>query len=561
MRNTIQNKINFKYLEKFVNYIPFIIIFVISGNILSASLMNFFEMSSVKLPLYFFISGLIGTLLFKNLKINFPKLNKKESIIVLLLTLLIAFPRIPYLLEPFFNTSLNAACWDDWWHIQEFSSLIYTNNYPPKSTFNNNMFLSFYYAPWIVGAALFKLGMFETIKQALFITNLLYSLIFSYAIFISSKILYNTSIKIQKSFIIMLVFYGGFDFVYGLTTSLYNVIVKNNFEKILTHSEWWMGVLGFKLQFSNFFTLSLWVPHHLSSAIAILFGLYLIYEDRKKFAFILTGICFSFALFSSVFVVIGAIPIILYLIFKIKKIRRTFIFSFIVSLIISTPMLWMYLDKNMEGFILLGALHDFWKFHLYLSFPIFLIILSLEFLPIVVVLFIYKQIDHYILFIIAIIYLISTFFISFSGANNYAIRGSIIPILVIIYVTAPLVNKALYEKKKIMYFLFIPFFLGGIWEYLSFTKNALNSYSNSFTSFNKRVYQSNIKHGSTPNENLILESKKTEYGWYLIENRKNNNKEFLKNPDIEIMNSDNIYRIKYDTLLFKNNQQTVKIDK
>lgn len=535
-------------LENLVNISPYLFIFILSGGILSVSLMNFFELNTEYITLLFLVFGSTSVLLAKKINIEFPKLNRIESFLCIFLALLFSFPRLPYLIETLLNNSFNAACWDDWWHIQEFASLIYSREYPPRSTFDQSNFLSFYYAPWVFGAAIFKIGIFDTIKQIMFISHLLYSLIFSYAALAAGKILYQSSKGFQWTLFFMIVFFGGFDFFFGFASLLYK-IYKSSFDGVIPHAEWWMSYFGFKIQLSNFFTLVLWVPHHLSSALAILLGLFIINRGTNAFSILLSGICFAFSFFSSVFVFIGAIPLFILYFIRVKNSRFPLIISFIVSVLVSSPLIWMYLRKDSaNGFIFFGALNNFWKDNKILAFFLFLCLLAIDFFPIIFAGFLKKNVRDIQLLFISTLYLILTFFISYSGANNFAMRGSIIPIFSIYYVMAPQLYKFFSEKNRFFIVLFLPFFMGSIWEFASFSTNALKNYQNN-TEFNKIAYKSNSEHGVPPNDLVMSESENFEYGWYLLENMKKNNKENLTPQDLEIMNKDNDFRLSFKKIL------------
>lgn len=536
-------------IQKIINSAPYVFMFLLSGGILSASAMSFFELNTAILPLLFFIFGFVSILFIIFLDFNFPKLDKRESIICLLLALLLSATRLMYMLEPALTLSFNAVCWDDLWHIQELSSLIYSEEYPPKSTFIKSNFLSFYYAPWVAGAALFKLGILATIKQAYFIICTLYSIVFSYSAFAAGKVLYPSFLGAQRALTVLIIFFGGFDFFFGITNLALN-IYNSSFDFAIPHAEWWMDYFGFKVQFPNFFTMALWVPHHLSSALAILFGVYILNEKQGKLVIFLAGVCFSYALFASVFVVVGSIPLLFYIFLIEKKLRVQFILAFFWSMILSLPLFWMYMDRGGEnGFSIFGALSQFWLENIIFAFIFYMFLLLLEFFPIFLAIYLHKRLENKALLILSTSYLFSTFFFAYGGSNNFAMRGCILPVATLFYIVAPQLYKLYTTEKKLIIILLIPFFIGGVWEYFSFAAGAIRSAYHSNTYFNRVAYESNVNHGLPPSSSLISNDSSNQYEWYLLENIKIENKANLIPPDVEIINHDNKYRLTFQKLI------------
>lgn len=454
-------------------------------------------------------------------------------------------PRLSYLLEPLLGYSVGAACWDDWWHIQEFSSIVYTDRFPPKESFTNEKFLSFYYSSWMLGSAIFLSGVLSTVKQAMFVSHLIYNFLLIYAVFISASVLFKKSQTAGYAFIGLVVFYGGFDFFYGGAIFLHNLLVNRQLDFV--HAEWWAHRLGFHLQYSNFFTLLSWTPHHSMSAAASLFGAFCLVRGRQGLAAsTAAGLSFSFALFSSAFVVIGAAPVVLWVICRYRVAWDSIAAALCVATAVSLPVIWIYLGRSDPGFEWFVGMASFWSDHKYLGFFAFLLVVTLEFFPVLLCLARDNDKKERGLLLASLVVIISTFFLSYHGTGNYTMRATIVPILALHYAAAPIFAKSIDLIKTRIYLLLLitPFFLGGVWEYMSFTQNALKS-ALLVGDFQIRAYASNRTHHAPVGELLVEESYEHEYGWYLLENRKPGAKRVLAGSDMELMGNDTVYRLTY----------------
>jgi len=530
--------------------VPWLFFSIVGANILSMSVMSFFETEVSLLPVVYLLCLFMSFFLVKRSKIDFPVITRKHHWMALAFGFFLTLPRLPYLLEPILGYSVGAACWDDWWHIQEFASIIYSGNFPPKETFTNNKFLSFYYSSLMLGSALFSSSLFVTVKQAIFISYLVYNVLFSYMVFYAANIIYVGSSRQRNFFILLVVFYGGFDFFYGITFFIYELIASG--EIVFKHAEWWAHAFGLHVQFPSFFTLALWVPHHLMSAAALFFGIYCLLKNQVSLtSAVIAGISFAFALFSSVFVTIGALPVVLYFMFSYRVARANVMLCAATGGIVSVPVIWMYLGRGGDGFVMFVSGIAVFERYRILGFMVFLLIMLLEFLPIV-----YGIVSRYSrglggsgLFFAAFAVMLSTFFVSYHGTGNYAMRASIVPMLVMVYLAVPAVVGALElsQSKFIAVLALSPFLLGGIWEYFSFSQSALSS-ARKVSDFQKNAYLSNSAKYNYVEGAVEKEAYNHEFGWYMLENRKTIPKRDIAHQDKELMCSDNRFRITYDKI-------------
>jgi hypothetical protein len=541
------------------------------------SLGNFFEWPTS--PLFWvFLGGcvLCGGLYVAS-AVRFPELTRKEHLACLGFAVMLFLPRLPYLIEPLLGYSVNAVCDDDLWHIQEFASLIHSPRFPPASTFDDSKYLSTYYAPWMFGAVVFWTGLLSTVKQALAINVFVCQLFLAYGVIYAARFLFPEASH-RRAFITLLVLYGGFDFIYWLSSLSF----------IPTHSEWWARDFGFNLQFSSFFTLSLWVPHHVMSALAIFYASYLLHQSSRWPAQVLAGIVFLFAVFSSVFVVIGAFPLLCWLHLRKQYLNALFLIM-CVFLVFSIPLWWIYLGKADVGFELVGAffgdLGNHWKTHERAAFLVFLLILSLELLPLIAAASVAVRwpvalnvwglpsisgqrdpinpqglLELRGIWFCAFFYLLSTYFIAFSGTNNYAMRGSIVPICALTWLATPTIRVWLTNaSRKALYLGAIAYLSGGLLEYSSFSLRSLNSFRQSDTPFNVDALAYNTGAERKLDATLIEGLKRDPFNWYLLEPLRLEPKQDLISPDRELINTESPYRITASKLLRGTDSEPVTV--
>ena len=511
--------------------------------IMTASAMNFFEAGTQLLPWIFAGFLVLNFALLQELCGVIPVHTPREAFFIIFGALVLSLPRVGYLLEPLIGASVNTVGWDDHWHIQEMASLVYSESYPPQSTFVQDAFLSFYYAPWMVGATVFSTGLLVTVKQAIFLNYLLiYFFILSFAV-LAARVLFSDSALLRHTFLGVLILYGGATFFF--------VLAKEPW--LLPHREWWArAVFGAKLQYSGFFTLTMWVPHHLIGAATAVCALFFIVAVPSLWGGIVGGLFLAFSAFASVFAMIGAIPLGLWMLVCYRRRIRNFVTASVVAGVLGLPLIWIYLGRSGEaGFRLFGAFGDMM---LPLSFVIFLIIVCVEFLPIVLGsrwIFRNGRSEARMAFLLASLFIASTWVIAYTGSNNYAGRGSIISIWMLFYAATPFFKDIFFgELGRWARIAVTPFLLGGVTEYAHMGRNGYISLA-SVEPLNRMAYQLNTQPGSVIEGDMPAPISEVAYGWYLVEKRKPQDKKGLGPLDNEIINTDNGYRVSLPILLGK----------
>lgn len=516
--------------------VPLLLGSVLGANVITMAVMNFFELETwTLLPIYLSVAILTTGLLVHS-AVKCPELRPADHALSLLLGILFCLPRIPYLLEGILGYAVDPYH-DDWAHVQYMASLIDSPRFPPLSTFDGSQFLSYYYAPWILGAALQQTSLFTTVKQVLALTDFAYAIFAAYCVVYASKILFKDR-GLQRAFLTLCILYGGFDFLYWLSGMSFR----------LTHAEWWAADFGINIQYSSFFTLLLWVPQHVAATVAFLYGLYVVCNSDSVTARVSAGILLSSAAFSSPFVVFGAIPLTAVLTIR-NGLYRAAPIVLLVSVALASPLVWIFLNKDSAGYRFglqwFGELDPFFMQHKRAAFIVFIVITLLELGPLLWMArsaFVERQWSRWLV-LASSIYLLSIFFIHYFG-SNYCMRGAIIPIFTLAYVATPSFHRILSTPEHFWYRVaLIPYFLGGLYEYASFSTVSFDAVWRSNTPFNVRALESNRDDSPFVNAALVRESRRHDRGWYVLEKRKSVVKEPMDFAEAATFHGDNPYRL------------------
>lgn len=512
--------------------VPLMIGAVLGANVLTMSVANFFEVPTTAIAFIYAASLAVCAWLFVRSGVAFPSLSSREHLLCLAVGLVLFLPRAPYLLEGVLGYAVNAACPDDWSHIQELASMVYSDRYPVRTTFDREKLLGFYYAAWMPGAAASSAGVVSTVKLSLGLTILLYSVCFAYAIAYMAKILFAER-QLQVTCVVAVLLYGGFDFLWWLV---------RDYPVPTTQAEWWTMEFGFFLQFSNFITLAQWVPHHLVAAVAIAFALFVMHGATRMSAWLFAGLLFLSAVFSSAFVALGAVPLVAWFFVRHSSVKAVATMT-AVFVVFSVPLWWIYLGKEEVGFRILGALSPERRAHPLGAVGVFLIVMLLEFLPLLVAAFaaLKNRAAPAGLLAGAVAYLLSTFVLAYSGFNNYAMRGSIVPIVTLTFLAVPAV-AAWWRNGSVLGPLFVVYLLGSPLAYAAFARGAVEAFATSRTEFNAAALGSNTGPEAVTDPALVERSAQQPMGWYLLEKDKPSRKEPIEEIDLELMTSDSRLR-------------------
>ena len=487
--------------------VPSLVGGIIGANGLTMSLMNFMELTTAYTSLvYLFCCGAITFLIWTRGP-RFPALEIQAHVAAIALGLVLFAPRAAYLFEPVLGYSVTPLG-DDPLHLQEMSSIVHSEKFPPTLTYNSHLYLSYYYAPYMFGAALYATGLLLTVKQALACTVLTYSIIACYTVFYAARILF-TDLRSQRLFILLAVFYAGFEFLYWACGGSWS----------MNSPEWWVRDFGLNLQFSSFVILVLFVQQHLISALAVLYGLHILHCSTALAARVLAGVMFFSALYSSTFVVLGAVPLCIWFFFRFRAFRAIPAIICVVVLL-SLPLFWMFIGRSAPvGFALFGALSEFWLEHKRAAVWVFLAVLSLNFLPLIWSGFRSMALTASggSLFALNMGFLLSTLLVSYYGYNNYAMRGAIIPIFCLEFMSVPVLCRWVYQDRSAyLAALLFAYLLGGILDYVAFIRTSVAGVWRSRSAFSEQALEFNEGTGQVKATDLEKEST-NEDDWYVVE--------------------------------------------
>jgi hypothetical protein len=218
--------------------------------------------------------------------------------IVVLLALFAAVANLPRVLMFFLGGNvMDLNPYDETWHIAQLVAVARTG-IPPANYFFPSIHLGSYYGSWIYPAIL---GNLPVLPVSLMRAMAIHSYLQTFAFLALIYLLLQVNIRRSWVRLVGMAFFtamGGFD----LFAKLPKV---DNIEWWIQQPSWLMGKNA--MQISQFFTLYLWVPHHLAGGmVAVL--LVLLYKNLDMPMWLklaCTGVLFGFCLTTSPFVFIG----------------------------------------------------------------------------------------------------------------------------------------------------------------------------------------------------------------------------------------------------------------
>ena len=358
---------------------------------------------------------------------------------VLVMGVLYASVRFQYPLEPVLHR-LALGIEDDASHTQELNSLIHSLHYPAQSSFTLSDYFSMYYAAWMLPVALYRALSFAfvTFKTVLFLGNAIYAILFplalSYIVFESAQ---------SRRQIYWAIYLGGFWCGLDWLMILTHPLVPNAF---------WLMKLGLHLDFAGYAQSTVITNHHLSSAVAMLLCTYIWHRFRGAKCILFVSFLLCYAFYSSVFAFLGGFPFVVY--FWLRSLRARAAEAIAVGVLSSFlifPLFWLFLRK--PGGVsfelpeqhprliqlprMLGGMdlhYGFWS-----GLLLFAIVVSLQFAYFTYVMLLQRKNfsrNEGILAGIAILYIVSTYFVGFSHANNYCMRGYVVPAFVLCWIAS-----------------------------------------------------------------------------------------------------------------------------
>ncbi|MGE4169639.1 MAG: hypothetical protein AB7F28_02850 [Candidatus Margulisiibacteriota bacterium] len=355
-------------------------------------------------------------------------------LIVLFLMITVAFARFPYCYEGVVHQVSAGVTGDDAWHIQEIVSLVKSRQFPPLYGMFQRDYLLFYYAPWMMMGALFS-----CLPLSWASVKLAYALGYgAYALLVVPCVfgLIGATAGSRSQYWAMVFLVVGHAGMQSFNVLSFPLVSHEN----------WMGHYHIYVQFSAFTTLLLWVMHHVLAALALVLAYrYLRQADPCKILAWREGVCIgglaAFALMSSPFVCLGAAPLGVYALWVHRKWAfRQGLLSAFTMLVLVSPMIWMYLQKKSDFrffFNILAIFPTGWTVSNWVvSGLVFLILVVMEFsVPVALGVRMWRnkiqiQSEDRVLLTLAVLMVLSTFFVGYGIYNNYAMRASILPVAI-----------------------------------------------------------------------------------------------------------------------------------
>ena len=416
------------------------------------------------LPVLFFASvAMFGVWIFRSeifpeTAASYLTTSERRSIVLVVLwaALLIAGIRLPYLMEGHLHHLVGPVVYDDTWHFQEINSLVHSIRYPAQCSLIPDRYFSFYYAPWMMIAAIYLALPLHgfTIKAAFAIGCAIYQILLCLTLLYIGLARSRSRRQIFAA-VYLVAFWSGVD---SISTLMY----------YLTRRTWWFSALQMPIHFPIFFGGLVWAPHHLSAAVALILAWHLwdIAGEKSRSLLLMCSLLIAYSFYSSVFVFLGALPLGIWVtVFTARKDYGKVLTIALVAVVWIWPLLWLYLGKSNDvrflfpfitsirelfpytatlagrsmrgshsgGFAALGGIA--------LGFAVFLIYIFLNFLPVALLLARFgKKLPRNERWIAgtAVLFLLSTYFIGFPEGDNYASRGYVVPILVLSWICAGL---------------------------------------------------------------------------------------------------------------------------
>lgn len=429
---------------------------VFCADFLTMLLMNIFRLYTHWLPVLFFALLLAaGFWAFRSGMLPVGERNymppKEQSLLVLLFlgaALLFSGMRFSYLMEGHLHHLVAPIVSDDIWHFQEINSLVNSARYPAHYNLIPGRYFSLYYAPWMLIAALYLALPVDgfTIKAAFAVGYAIYEVLLCLTLLYIGLARARSRRHLYWA-IYLIGCWAGISSLFALLHPLQG------------YGWAWTMNLGMPLMFSNFEVCTIWSVHHLSAAVALLLCWHIwdTAEKQKWQTIITCSLLICYCIYSSIFVFLGAFPFGVFVtIMALRGDWRPVTKIMCLSGIMVWPLLWIYLGKSSSTkFLFPFITHiQFSSRHFtilsrisggaWFGLCIFLVLLCMNYLPQFLALVVHgKKLawKNKILLGFVLAFLISTYFIGFTEGNNYATRGSLVPLMVLGWLCAGLLPE------------------------------------------------------------------------------------------------------------------------
>jgi hypothetical protein len=356
------------------------------------------------------------------------------------LFLLLILSRLPYI----FDWLPNMLCLlphDDYARLPEVLAMTANEKYPLMSPSNAMYPFSFYYTS-LYPFAVFKLLIpFLTIKEGLAIVHALYYGLIIFSLYEVACITLRDQSKI-RTLIFLCTLFGGFDW-----------LMKSRFAsptlfELSGHAERWQESFGVNASIQSIFNNLMWAIHHFIGAYSAILAYVFLFKVRITSKYPLKILLVSILLLSSFYSSPFAfLSVSLFILLHYRLIWRRFINPYTIVLAASALIpLSIFMNKfpgpsfAPGGFTMRFPIADEFRLTPFISlFAFFFLVSIIDFAGIPFLLMsawrkLCRMDKRY--FITACLFIISTYFVVYSGDKNYSMRGAIIPSFVFFWLFA-----------------------------------------------------------------------------------------------------------------------------
>lgn len=335
--------------------------------------------------------------------------------------------------------------WDDNWHFQEVASLVNAERFPPRLNFAPEAYFHFYYVAWVPAAAISALIKTATgvpmIKLGYGLGALLLNLAIAWSLIIAIRHLVPRQ---GRGWALGALLIAGAA-VDGLFALRYLVVLGH-----LQHAEWWQAGLLVMNSFSALSTSMIWVPHHLAGGIAVLLAVVVATEPvtlaprAGNGPFVIAGLLLGAAAYCSIFAFAGGVIVFLPLAWEVLRGRERARAAALAAAfaIPAVPLAYIYLGADARGGFVLGQAFRAWAAATgSTAMGVNGVLLAFVFMVLEVgwLYVVGKGLDGggteaarmRTIAATAAVMLASTAAIGFSGSNNWALRATIVPAVVL----------------------------------------------------------------------------------------------------------------------------------
>lgn len=403
------------------------LIAVFVSNILGMSLGNLFHWELKWLVWIYPLSLILLHFILKQFRFRKAKFEMGKLAVgwVFLFVALLAVPRLTYVLEWVEGYSAIPHA-DDWARLGEMVSLTLSERFPLLHPANQNFTFSFYYAAFIPWAVLKLAIPILTLKDVIFLGNAGYQILILMSL-LEVGCRWLPSRRSLFGLLFLCTFFGGLEWPFFPWIHAFIGLTE----------DWHQGFFNGNAQISSFHTGFFWVIHHMASFYSMVLALVVLKDSTARWRpvkGIFVGLLLIHAIYASVFVFVAGIPFL--------WIERKILFRRLVSirvlpflLVAFLPSLFIYTNRSysvawIPATFRVVLTDVFWVDKLF-SAPLYFVLVPLvEFAAIPLYLLVSSKAmlekeKKYLLgawVFMGVIYIVAA-----SDANNFAMRGMILP--------------------------------------------------------------------------------------------------------------------------------------